>query len=175
VQRIPPAVLDDILMPARVISTAASGRGSIMHHMTVSRLNSLNQWITVRWRERALTRSLADGADPAADERLTLRARALTARRERSRIACGIEHLVADAEDRHLYWSSAAPFDAAAVHDARRDLETLAAELRSRDAVSARGVALAELLLIDYDSPLYGGAKADGLPEAARRAVEALR
>jgi hypothetical protein len=74
-----------------------------------------------------------------------------------------------------MYWSSAAPFDAAAVHDARRDLETLAAELRSRDTVSARGVALAELLLIDYDSPLYGGAKADGLPEAARRAAEALR
>jgi hypothetical protein len=57
---------------------------------------------------------------------------------------------------------------------ARSILEALAAELRGGRRVDPQGVALAELLLTDYEGPLYSSGDLRALPEAARAAIAAL-
>jgi hypothetical protein len=141
--------------------------------MSVPILTPIKLHVEARWRSRALIRALADGADPAGSDLLELRARTLTTPRERARIARGLENVVATADDRHLHWTAAAPVDGAAVMDARSELLALAARLRSDAPGSPRGVALAELLVTGYDSPLVGTTE-PGLGDAARAAAAAL-
>jgi hypothetical protein len=125
-------------------------------------------------RRQSLMRLLAGGASPERDARLSLLARKLDCRRERRRIARGIEHVVEVAEDSRPHWTAAAPFDGPQVHEARTELLELAHRLRSDAAVNPRGVAQAELLLTDYESPLQGTIHALTVKEAANRAISAL-
>jgi hypothetical protein len=167
-------VLDDILMPARVASTMSSDARLIIGLIPVAIPPPLKLRVGALWRKQALTRSLADGADPSSDDRLALRARTLTSARERNAIACGIDNVVAAAEEPHYHWSSSAPFSGRAVIDSRKELNELAATLRASAAVRPRGVAQAELLLTDYDSPLYTALEGQPLRDAARAATAAL-
>jgi hypothetical protein len=137
-------------------------------------LRSIRLRLGARLHRWALTRALADGADIASDGRLKMRGRALTRPSERRRVASGIEKVVEAVEDRHFRLSAAAPFDAAAVLEVRDELRALAADLRSDDAVSARGVALADVLVADIDSALYPPTDADRLRAATRAAIAAL-
>ena len=137
-------------------------------------LHSTGLRLAVRLHHWALTRRLAEGADPGSDRQLALRARALMTPRERRRVARGIEEVLSAAEDPHFHLTAAAPLDVPAVLLARADLQALATELRSRNTVNARGVALSEMLLIDAESPLYEPDEPDALRDAARAAAEAL-
>jgi hypothetical protein len=134
--------------------------------------------IRVRFRQRlhrwALTRALADGADAESDARLELRARALVRTSERRRVASGIDRVLAAADDRRFRFSAAAPFDGEAVLAARDELHALATDLRSDVRVNARGVALADVLVADTDSPLYPPTNAERLRAAALAAIDAM-
>jgi hypothetical protein len=68
----------------------------------------------------------------------------------------------------------ATPLEGVAVIAARDDLLELANALRFSPAVSAGGVAQAELLLTDYDSPLNRRGGGDALRHAACAAIDAL-
>jgi hypothetical protein len=142
--------------------------------MAGSPLRSIRLRLGQRLHRWALTRELADGADPSSDGRLASRARSLTGASERRRVASGIERLLADAEDRRFHLSAAAPFDGAAALEARDELYALAVDLRTDETVSARGVALADVLLADTDSPLYPPTDGERLRVAVRAAIDAL-
>jgi hypothetical protein len=94
--------------------------------------------------------------------------------RARSRVARGIEKLLADAEIPHSNISSSVPFDGWAVLGAREELVELAAALRYRDSVRESGLRQAEQLLTDYESPIYRPREEDELRDAARAALAAL-
>ena len=111
-----------------------------------------------------LDRALADGADPASEPSLRQRARRLTSRRARQRLAEALE-----AVER----GPGVPVRHDQVVEASDLLSELAAALRSRERVSARGVLLARRIITDGCGPLY----APGAPRAALRwrVWEALR
>src|SRR4051794_28924764 len=123
--------------------------------MARSTLHSIRLRVIQRLHRWSLTRALADGADSGSDGALAARARDLTGPKERRRIAGGIDKLLDAAENRSFRFSAAAPFDGAAVLEAREELRALAAALRSDEPVEARGVALADVLLTDTDSAVY--------------------
>jgi hypothetical protein len=116
---------------------------------------------------------LAAGDDPWADAALTRRAQQLLTRRARRRIGAGLER-VCSARPRRATFSSAILVDARAVEIARPALEQLAAALRSREAVPAQAVALANVLLTNGSSALYRPAYPDELQAVARGAQVAL-
>jgi hypothetical protein len=116
---------------------------------------------------------LAAGEDPCSDPVLAFRSARLTSGRARRRIAAGLERACRKA-DRRVGLSAAVPVHPGAVDVARPALLQLAAALRCRQSVRARGVALAQLLLIEADGPLYNPERPETLYEAARDALLAL-
>jgi hypothetical protein len=142
--------------------------------MAPTTLESIRLRVGQRLHRWALTRALADGADPSSDGRLELRARSLTRASERRRVASGIEKVLVAAEDRQFRFSAAAPFDGAAVLQAHDELNALASDLRTDERVNPRGVALADVLLADTDSALYPPTDGQRLRAAVPAAIDAL-
>jgi hypothetical protein len=93
-----------------------------------------------------LDRALAAGADPASEPGLRARARRVTSWRARRRIARALEQL----EE-----GPGMPVRRDQVREARELIAELAAALRSRERVSARGVLLARRIITDGRGPLY--------------------
>lgn len=130
--------------------------------------------IMARIRYFTLDSELALGVSPGASARLALRARRLTGSRERYRLARGIESILArTASPAGSRWPPP-PVCRDRVRAAARDLDALAARLRSPGPVAARGVAQASLLLRDGRGPLYRRASREDLRARARRAAHAL-
>jgi hypothetical protein len=125
-------------------------------------------------RRGRLDAMLADGADPASSAELALRANRLTTRAYRRALADSFDEALSIAEGRELRLSAAAPLARREVRAARAALLELSRALRSDRQVSPAGVALAQRLLTNGDSPLYMTAEHDALWHAARRATVAL-
>ena len=139
--------------------------------------------LAVRLRERLqgrhLDHELARGVHPGSSSALALHARRLLSPGGRERIAAGLEEATRRA-GQPIRSSAQVPLRRAAILEARPELESLAAELRTDDDCRVRGVALARLLLTDGASPLYGPGpeeedSVDELLAAVRRAYRALR
>ena len=126
------------------------------------------------WRAGELDRQLAAGASPSADALLAIRARRLTGRRHRARVAAGLARTVRDAEATTRGFSAAVRPDRREVIAARTVLATLERRLHGPEQVSARGVALLESLLTDGTSPLYRPAEPGALGSRLRAAAAAL-
>lgn len=94
--------------------------------------------------------------------------------RLRGRIAEALERVWHDAGRPHGL-SAKVPLESWAILATGPELQTLIAELRADDQCHPRGVALARLLLIDADSPLYEPSSRDELATALSRAYRALR
>lgn len=113
----------------------------------------------VRWRARLrraqLDRLLARGADPLTKPELQWRARQLTSRRNRRRLAKEIERVLDAAKTLPLLGGSAAPLNRVEIAPCRELLEALASDLRGAEPVALRGMALTAQLLHDGCSPLY--------------------
>lgn len=120
-----------------------------------------------------LDRLLAAGADPAGSQGLALRARQLTSRRERDRLARSIRDLFR-AGDSRPRWSSAVPPCRSAIDVAGPELRRIAEILSGCAPVYARGVALSDALVHDGQSPLYGTRETASARDCARRTVAAL-
>jgi hypothetical protein len=125
-------------------------------------------------RRGALDRRLAHGADPRATPELARRARQLTSRRCRAGLAEGIRNLIDAAEEPERGYSAAVPLQRRAILAERDFLLALAADLRSDDELSPRGIALVEHLLTDGMSPLYAPGPEGGLHNALTHARAAL-
>jgi hypothetical protein len=118
---------------------------------TLSPIQPLLVWL----RRGSLDRSLAAGKDPGASPELSRRARQLTSRRSRAGLAASIRNLLEAAEERPRGFTSAVPIQRREVLRERQMLLQLAADLESDDELYARGIALAERILIDGGSPVY--------------------
>jgi hypothetical protein len=112
-------------------------------------IESVRVWL----RRGSLDRRLAHGASPTANRELRVRARQLSSRRFRVRLAEAIRHLIDVADNprrggtvpvqRHEIWSE------------RPILLELAADLAGDDELDARGIARIRQLLTDGASPVY--------------------
>ncbi len=131
--------------------------------------------LRVAWRRVELDRELAAGAAPHCSAELVLRAERLLRPRNRRLLASSLERAVEVAGRRGPRPLSAAVQPArGAVRAARPQMLALARALRDRGEVSARGVALSELLLIEGSSPLYVEERRGDLVAALLDALEAL-
>lgn len=92
----------------------------------------------------------------------------------RARVAAGLARAVRDAEAGTRGFSAAVRPDRREVIGARTVLATLDRRLRATEPVSARGVALLELLLTDGTSSLYRPAEPGALGSELRAAAAAL-
>jgi hypothetical protein len=106
-------------------------------------------------RHGTLDRRLADGANPALDPLLELRADQLTHMRVRELLANTIERALAEAEAPRRGLSAAIPARRSAMRDARREIAALIERLRAPSPVWAQGLARVSTLVTDADSPLY--------------------
>jgi hypothetical protein len=135
----------------------------------------LRTWLRRSQVDAEIMRGEGRSGDPV----LILRESQLVAGRERRRLAARLEAVV-EAPPRSRRSGSSAPVDEAAVEKASPVLTDLILLLRSRDAVTARGVALGRRLLTDPGSPLfeldeYGSSNGDRLWRESLAALEALR
>jgi hypothetical protein len=124
---------------------------------------------------KRLDTELAEGADPRSVPERDRRARWLTRKPHRERLAAGFERLVSDApHPTRCHLPAAAPFRADAVREASAELLALAATLRATRRPSVSGVARARRLLTDPAGPLYGDTGADlrEITDDIRRAIE---
>ena len=119
--------------------------------------------LSARIRSHALDRALIAGADPADSPQLAARAGRLTSRGHRMLMACGIEHLLERAQEPPRPRRAVALQRATVARHADQ-LRALAALLRGRTPLYARGIAMVTELLTDGTGPVYAGE-----PEALTR------
>jgi hypothetical protein len=107
----------------------------------------------IRW--RALDRALARGADPASSPTLALRARRLTGRGNRERLAASLRDVITAAGQPPAMPSSRIPPSRPEAPAARGQLRTIEWLLESDAPMYVQGLARLELLLTDGGGPLY--------------------
>ncbi len=126
-----------------------------------------------RIRSHALDRALIAGADPADSPQLAARAGTLTSRANRLLLACGIERLLQSAtQEPPGRTRTVAPKRATVARHADQ-LRALAALLRGRTPLYARGIAMVGELLTDGTGPAYYG-EPDGLTQRLHETRTAL-
>ena len=130
--------------------------------------------LRVRWAGAHLDHRLAEGADPDSDRLLTLRAARLVTPPARARVATGLERVVATIDKPPTPFSAAVPVRRRPLRGARRELMSLAGDLRHMPAVRPHGVAMAGLLITDPCSPLYTATSSDEVVSAVHAATHWL-
>jgi hypothetical protein len=142
------------------------------------------------WRRRRHDRSLAAGSrDPAASQELQQRARQLTSKAGRDRLAGYVEELVSEAHDRPSSFTTRTPFSLtrltpfsfttltpqrrADVHRCTAELLSLAQRLREDRLIEVQGAAKLSRLLNDRTGPLYTSPRA--APFTLEHAVRSTR
>jgi hypothetical protein len=128
--------------------------------------------VHLRWRR--LDRALADGADPSSTAALARRARHLTRRGTRRRLAKDLRGVIAAATRGPTMPSSRIPPSRPEAPAARGQLEAIASEAASERPVYAQGLARLELLLTDGAGPLYSPDYPAALSDELDRIMEAL-
>lgn len=130
--------------------------------------------LSVRWHSAELDRRLAAGASPWSSDELALRARRLTSRRGRGRLAGGLTRAARDVHTGPPGFSAAARPDPREVLAARTVLYAIARRLQAREPVAPRGVAMLQELLTDGTSPLYRPPEQGALGSVLRAAAVSL-
>jgi hypothetical protein len=134
------------------------------------RLAVVAWWLAVR-----LDRELATGASPDASPVLAVRARRITSRRSRRRVAHGLARAMRDAQVMPPAFSAAVRPHEREVQADRTVLATLERRLRAPEPVTARGMAMLQVLLTEATSPLYRPGEPGALGSELRAAAAALR
>jgi hypothetical protein len=111
--------------------------------------------------------------DPAWDPELRIRARQITGAKRRRALSASLKAALRDA-DRSPQWTAAVPLARSAIRGAENELRLLAECLAGMAAPAPQGVALAEQLVRDPNSPLYAPGSPEALRAAARIAHQAL-
>jgi hypothetical protein len=128
------------------------------------------------WRHGSeLDRRLAAGEDPWTSDALAVRARALTGRRSRRRVADGMAGVLRSAQNGDPGFTAAVRPRSEEVLEAADLIGSIERRLRGPGPVGARGVALIRLLLIDGNGPLYRPSRQGALASRLRSAAAALR
>lgn len=160
-------------------------------HVTVLGLERVaSPWVTLRlgaerWRRvrlavivwcqaAQLDRQLAAGTSPQASPGIGLRARRITGRRSRKRLADGLVRALSSAQDSTPGFSAAVRPHRREVLAARIVLAALDRRLRAPEPVTAHGVAMLQMLLTEGSSPLYRPSEPGALGSRLRAAAAAL-
>jgi hypothetical protein len=122
----------------------------------------------------SLDRQLARGREPEDGRLLAARAQDIVALRVRERLARDWERLLYRAARPAPALRNAVPLRRGPILAAEPAITELASLLRAPLPVSARGVAMARLLLTDAGGPLYWSAAPESLPVALRAAITRL-
>ena len=127
-------------------------------------------------RAPVLDRRLISGADPSREADLLARAKRVSSRRRRERLADGLERALAEAEapPAGLALTAAAPLAREDVRGAKTLILDVARRLRSTEPVDPQGVLLVRRLLTDSASPLSSHSDDVSLRRALRQANAAL-
>ena len=113
--------------------------------------------VLARLRARSIDEQLLNGGASNGDPVITVRRARLLNRRYRSSIASSLRKLIDAARDTERpRFAAKLPLRRRQVLDCEPLILTLADELESEDRVSPRGVILADRLIRDGDSPVYG-------------------
>jgi hypothetical protein len=128
--------------------------------------------IRTRGRRGRLDRQLAEGADPATNAELEVRASQLRSSAERARIANALVETLGDARRGEPMTLRPRP-QRAAVRDAADDILALVMRLREDRPVRIAGVAMAARLVDNRKSPMHRHDAGD-LHDAVRAAMSAL-
>jgi hypothetical protein len=138
--------------------------------------SSPRAWVTIAawWRAAELDRQLAAGASPRASGALAERARRLTSARSRRRLADGLAGTLRRAQDGATGLTSAVRPHRREVLAARHVVVALDRRLRSTDPVTARGMAMLQMLLVDGNSALYQPTEPGALGSMLRAAAASL-
>jgi hypothetical protein len=129
--------------------------------------------LIVRWQAADLDRDLAAGMSPWRTDELALRARKITRRRSRSRLASGLSRAARAAEGVTGFSAAVRPHPGE-VLEAQTALSAIVQRLRAPEPVAARGVAMVQVLLTDGNSPLYRPAVPGALSSRLRAAGAAM-
>jgi hypothetical protein len=121
-----------------------------------------------------IDRDLAAGASSRPQEVLALRAKWITGRRCRLRLADGLVRVLSGGTEAGAALTAAVQPDRRAVLSSRVVLADLERRLRTPEPVGARGMAMLRLLLTEPDSPLYRAGDAGVLDGRLRDAAAAL-
>jgi hypothetical protein len=108
-----------------------------------------------------LDRRLAAGVEPSTDNDLMRRADQLTEALTRKRIAGVLDRILDEAADSPPPFSSKAPLAREAIVACAPRICEIAGRLAGDQAVAARGVAQAAMLVHEVDSPLFSTATTD--------------
>lgn len=119
----------------------------------------------------SLDRQLAAGISPRSSPALAIRARHIVSPAARQELARRLTRVL-DRAGRPAALISPRPLQRAAVIAAGQDLRELISVLGSGVPISARGAAMAGLLLSDGSGPLYNHRAAAGLGSAVRAAAQ---
>ena len=117
--------------------------------------------IRVRARRVALDRRLATGVEPSIENDLMRRADQLTEARTRRRIAGVLDRILDEAAGPPPPFSAKAPLARTAIVACAPRICEIAGRLAGDQAVAARGVAQAEMLIHEVDSPLFSTSTTD--------------
>jgi hypothetical protein len=123
--------------------------------------------IRARVHRRVIDREIAAGAVVDADPARALRALQLTSAMERRCVAASLANILEAADERHADPASQVRLNHAGVLAARHGILALIEVLRSEQTVTARGVALAQLLTVERGSPML----CEGSRRTAQQAV----
>jgi hypothetical protein len=117
---------------------------------------------------------LAQGASPDSSVPLSIRARRLMRPKNRRCIARGLRRVASSASASPHPGQRQVPLARAEIRECSRLMEELAGLLDGGQPVDPRGIARAELLLSEGNSPLYKAASGERLEPALRRAIDDL-
>jgi hypothetical protein len=130
--------------------------------------------VLARWRDLTLDAQLAAGEQAEDNLLRAVRAGMLTAPSSRRTLAARWELVLADPTRRPSRASGRIPLQRTRVLAAQPDIRLMIAQLRAPAPVPARGVAIANLLLIDGSGPLYDAGSRTEVGAAVQDAIRYL-
>ncbi|MBV9421361.1 MAG: hypothetical protein JOZ98_00485 [Solirubrobacterales bacterium] len=158
----------DVSPAQQVFSPPLSGRRGARQGRLIG--PALMAW----WQAAALDRQLAAGTSPQANSVLAARARRITARRSRKRLADGLTGALRSARDGTPGFTAAIRPHAQEVLAARTVIAALDRRLRGPEPVTAHGTAMLLALMTEGTSPLYRPPEPGALGSHLRAAAAAL-
>jgi hypothetical protein len=116
---------------------------------------SLGRRLSLWWHRVELDEQLAAGAQPPAGTLLRERAEQLASRRERAKLARGLERALREARRAKPMYGVRLPLRRREIRNCDEDIIALIRRLEDASPIDVQGAAMVELLLSDGSSPLY--------------------
>jgi hypothetical protein len=166
-----PTIADPNFHQSRPSPDDRSARADSLHRFT----RLIGPRVHTAWHRGSLTRSLAEGVDPADHPELALRVTQLTSRRNRTALARTLRRVIAEAHRPAMARANVILIRRGPVLEAEDLLRAMAARLDAPAPVSPHGMARLERILTNADnSPLYNPSQPRALHRQLAGALRAM-